>query len=160
MRDVEGEGAFLQARCAAQPEGLDLVGVVGDKQKRRAPEDLFLVRDQAHREEPAWPRNRERDRRVRRQPASPEAGIDLLPLFQDIRIEAEARVVEKEAAVDFADIDVNEGSLEHRSGRRFQIEGDAEAACERPEPTSREATVLTVPSPPPATIVSPFSPRA
>ena len=165
LGDVEAQLAVVQARALADREAFHPVLVVADEDERRPAQHLLAVDDQGDAEERIAPQRRQRRPHERRPLAAAEALLLALAIVNDVGVEAEARVVDEDPAVDLADVDParprrRRGPRPHRRARAgmprslakwFSVPSGSTPKA-MPVSTSAAATVLTVPSPPPATI--------
>src|SRR5471032_2136794 len=109
-REVDAEHPGVEALAAADLESLDPVLVVADEDEGRAPVLRHSVEDEAHVEHRMAPQHRVQRPEERVPLATPEPAA--LPLARDDErgIEPEARVVDEDAPVHLAHVDLDRKS--------------------------------------------------
>ena len=136
--DAHAQHALVERVACADAQAVHPVGVVADEDERRAVTLLALVGAQPGVEKRVAAQRGERRPGEGRPLAAPEPRLLQLALMDDLRVQAEARVVEKEAAVDIGDIDRMDVAVGDRCERGFGFERDAEVAGEMVQRAQRQ----------------------
>src|SRR6185437_14300459 len=105
LRHIEAQASLREARAAADVHAARLVLVVADEDERRAPETLVSCHRDPDLEERIAAQRREEGRRECQPLAATQAPLLALPITDHLGIEAQAGVVDADAAVHLADID-------------------------------------------------------
>src|ERR1700674_2344705 len=134
--DIEAELTAGQMCARTNPASLHLVSIIADKDKRRAPCQPFAVDVEKHLHKRIAPQHRER--RPDRGGPFPAAQPLLLQVtcFHQLRVNAEAGIVEEEVIVDRTHVDLRAISFGNSRHRTFKIERDMKVLremIERPE---------------------------
>src|SRR6202163_1267034 len=136
--DIEAELTAVQMCALTNPESLHLVSIVADKDKRCASCQPFAVDIEKHLDKRIAPQDRE----GRPDECGPFPATEPLLLqvtcFHQLRVNAEARIVEEEAIVDRTHVDLRAVAFGNSRHRTFKIEGDMKVLGEMIEGTERQ----------------------
>src|SRR5438105_7891896 len=138
IRDVEAELTAVQTCARANPESLHLISIIADEDKRRAPCQPFAVDVKKHLHERIAPQDRERRPDGRGPFAAAEPLLLQVTCFHQLRVNAQAGIVEEEVIVDRTHVDLRAIAFGNSPHRTFNIERDMKVLGEMIECPERQ----------------------
>src|SRR5256714_7869445 len=144
VRDVEAQASGVEALARADLQALHPVLVVADEDEGSLALDLTPVGAQAHAHERVAAQDRERRAEEGRPLAAPAPLAQLLAPVHDARVEAEARIVDEDLAVDLAHVDRDDAPLADAARGLTRVERDFQVLREVVERAEREHAERTV----------------
>ena len=138
LRDVEAEFAAVERLARAERRRAERIGVVADERARRAPRPYALAGGNVqpvHRKTAQHPHERQHHRPPF---AEAERAPPLLARLDHVGIDADRRVVDEDAAVDLAHVDVARAPLRDEQRREFDDRRDAQVLGEVVERAERQ----------------------
>src|SRR6266849_2025470 len=129
IRDVKTELAGVEARTAANVQSLHLIFVVADEDKRCATRQRFSIDLQTNVKKGIAAQHRNRGPNVRR-PFTRTQPLLLLAFANDAWVKAEARIVDEDVSINFAEIDVCYVTIDDGFHRGLKLERDVQVLGE------------------------------
>src|SRR6266446_5602110 len=121
ISEVKTKLAGIETRTAANVQSLHLIFVVPDEDKRCATRKRFSIDVQANIEKGIPAQHRNRGPNVRR-PFTPTQPLLPLAFANDAGVKAEARIVDEDVSINFAEIDVCYVTIDDCFNRGLKLE--------------------------------------